>query len=143
MGGCILYGYEYSKVTREFSINEAEAEIVERIFTQYLQGATPYRIASELNDEGVATIRGVRWKVNQVLTILNNSFYTGVLKWQGIINKESHEGIITERIFRKVQKKLSVKKCWINFSKIELGTQFCSPVSAKTLLKRGIIEEVK
>lgn len=109
VGGCIPYGYDYNKDTREFSINEAEAEIVERIFNQYLQGATPYRIASELNAEGVPTKRGGKWQVNQVLTILNNSFYTGVLEWQGIINKESHEGIITERIFRKVQRKLSVK----------------------------------
>lgn len=109
VGGCIPYGYEYDKELKEFYIDECEAQTVERIFSEYLDGRTLYKIAKRLNDECIKTKRGGKWQVLQVLGILKNEFYTGKLRWNGIVNKGEYETIISERMFRKVQRKLSVK----------------------------------
>lgn len=105
-GGNIPYGYEYDKEEKEFWINEHEAIVVERIFSNYVDGKSANRIATELNSEGIATKRGGKWQAKQVLGILTNRFYTGQLEWEGIVNKGTHEAIISERQFNKVQKVL-------------------------------------
>lgn len=105
-GGNISYGYDYDKDTKEFTINEQEASIVERIFTQCLEGKSANRIANDLNSDSISTKRGNKWYAQQVLDILNNRFYTGRLEWEGIITPSHHEAIISERQFNKVQKVL-------------------------------------
>ncbi len=106
-GGNIPFGYDYDKGDRAFVVNEAEAAIVERVFGEYLNGATTYKIAQQLNKEGIPTKRGGRWQAVQVDLILRNVFYTGQLHWIGIIYNGSHAAIIADRLFNKVQRKLN------------------------------------
>ncbi len=106
VGGNIPYGYEYDRDEREFVINEAEAAVVERVFSEYLAGATTYRIAQQLNKEEIPTKRRGRWQAVQVEYILANVFYSGQLQWEGIISKGTHQAIISERQFNKVQRRL-------------------------------------
>lgn len=106
VGGNIPYGYDYDRLDREFLINEAEATVVERVFNEYLTGATTYGIAQRLNKEAIPTKRGGKWQAVTVENILANGFYTGQLRWEGIINKGTHQAIISERQYNKVQRRL-------------------------------------
>lgn len=69
-------------------INEAEAEIVRRIFRDYVSGKSPKRIAFELNKEGTGGPRGESWGQSTIngnrrrgTGILNNELYIGRLVW--------------------------------------------------------------
>jgi DNA invertase Pin-like site-specific DNA recombinase/vacuolar-type H+-ATPase subunit E/Vma4 len=95
-GGGLCYGYDVVKrndaagepVRGERRINEAEAEIVRRIFREFAAGRSPRSIALGLNHEGVpgpfgstwgdTTIRGHACRGNG---ILNNELYVGCLVW--------------------------------------------------------------
>lgn len=70
------YGYTIKK--GELIINEAEAEIVRRIFDMYLSGIGKQRIANILNDEKIPSRKGNScWHVSAITYILNNERYIG------------------------------------------------------------------
>jgi len=95
-GGGLCFGYEVIKrlgndgeqVTGERKINEAEAEIVRRVFREFAAGKSPKAIAADLNRDGIpgpnakawgdTTIRG---HVCRRTGIVNNELYAGVLVW--------------------------------------------------------------
>lgn len=71
-----LLGYdkdEYGNLV----INPQEAEMVKRIFKEYLNGKGSFVIAKELNKEGIPTITKGKWKDGTVLDILKNEKYKG------------------------------------------------------------------
>ena len=95
-GGGITYGYDMLRIPKpdgtfdagERRINEAEAEIVRRIFEAYANGMPPRKIAFMLNDEGIPGPRGKGWgastihgNVTRGVGILNNPIYVGRLIW--------------------------------------------------------------
>lgn len=70
------------------TINEAEAATINRIFTDYIAGKSPKRIATELNREGVSGPMGGDWGFSTIIGnpkrgngILNNEMYVGRLVW--------------------------------------------------------------
>ncbi|MEW6065159.1 MAG: recombinase family protein [Bacillota bacterium] len=71
------YGYMKGK-DGGIVINEEEAAIVRRIYTDYLNGKGTYVIAKELTEEGVPTRKGAEaWGENVVKEILTNEKYYG------------------------------------------------------------------
>ncbi|MBP2643303.1 MAG: Resolvase protein [Firmicutes bacterium] len=58
-------------------INPSQAEIVRRIFHEYIGGKGSFVIAKELNAERVRTVAGGRWHSSTVLNILKNEKYKG------------------------------------------------------------------
>lgn len=58
-------------------INLEEAEIVKRIYAEYLAGNGVFRIAKLLNIEEVPTVIGSRWCESSILEILKNEKYKG------------------------------------------------------------------
>ncbi len=95
-GGGICYGYDVVRqhddagepIRGERSIDEAEAEIVRRIFREFAQGTSPRAIARRLNEAGVPGPKGRLW-TDSVLRghakrgtgLLNNELYIGRLVW--------------------------------------------------------------
>ena len=95
-GGGITYGYDIVKkfdasgepICGERTINEEQAEIVNRIMSEYASGKSPLSIAKALNEEGIpspskrgwlpSTINGNR---DRGTGILNNELYIGRLIW--------------------------------------------------------------
>jgi hypothetical protein len=72
-------------------IVEAEAEIVRRIFEEYVAGRTPREIAHDLNNEGVSPPRGRSWNASTIngnmqrgTGIIQNELYTGRLVWNKV-----------------------------------------------------------
>jgi hypothetical protein len=96
-GGGLCYGYDVVRqidansgaTSRgERTINEAEANIVRRIFVDYLGGKSSRTIAMQLNSEGVPGPQGSEWGPSTIhgnpkrgTGILNNELYIGKLVW--------------------------------------------------------------
>ena len=68
-GGGLCYGYDVVKHTDaegepirgERTVNEAQAEIVRRVFRTFASGISPRAIARRLNDEGIPGPDGALW----------------------------------------------------------------------------------
>ncbi len=96
-GGRRSYGYDVVKlhddagepIRGERRINEAEAEIVRRIFREFAQGTSPHAIARRLNKDGVpAPTAGKLWTDSSLrghagrgTGIVNNELYIGRQVW--------------------------------------------------------------
>ncbi len=55
----------------------AEAEIVRRIYAEYLAGNGSFKIAKLLDAEGIPTLTGSKWNESSILDILKNEKYKG------------------------------------------------------------------
>ena len=76
-------------------IVESEAEIIRRIYTQYLQGDSLKGIAKQLTDDGIRTPRGKpHWEPGTVRSILSNERYKG----DAILGKTYIEDCISKKI---------------------------------------------
>src|SRR5262249_39687777 len=95
-GGGLTYGYDVVRTHRadgtveagERRINDAEAEVVRRVFREYSAGQSPRAIALGLNRDGIAGPRGRGWGASTIngnpargTGILNNRIYVGKLIW--------------------------------------------------------------
>jgi DNA invertase Pin-like site-specific DNA recombinase len=107
----------------QFHTIPEEAELVCRIFADYLAGMGVNAIVNKLNHEGILSPMGRRWGVSSVAKILRNEKYTGNMMLQKTfvedhISKKKrdnhgelpryfiencHEAIIDQRIFNEVQ----------------------------------------
>lgn len=75
---CCRAAYGYDLINGELQINEAEAEVVRRIFHLYLQGCGKQAIANQLNADGVPKRYGHKtWHLFTIDYILNNERYMG------------------------------------------------------------------
>ncbi len=75
--------YGYDKLNGRLVINEAEAEIVRRIFNEYLSGFGLNSICKNLNADGIIMGKsGIEWKKKAVRYILTNEKYMGDCLWQ-------------------------------------------------------------
>ena len=96
IGGGNAYGYRVVKtldasgepIRGEREIVEEQAEIVRRIFREYVTGKGPQKIAADLNREGIPSPSGKRWsdttiRGNRAVSsgILNCELYIGVIRW--------------------------------------------------------------
>jgi site-specific DNA recombinase len=95
-GGGNSYGYDVVKsldakgepIRGGRTINQAEAAVVRRIFSEYAAGASPKQIATVLNREGVPGPVGREWGFTTIYGsprrgngILNNEMYIGRIVW--------------------------------------------------------------
>ena len=75
-----MLGYRYENGT--LIVEPTEAEIVSRIFTEYLDGFGMTAIAKRLNADGIPTRFGNTWGKTSVAAVLQNYAYTGNLLLQ-------------------------------------------------------------
>jgi site-specific DNA recombinase len=95
-GGGNSYGYDVVKQFQENGepirgdrvINPAEAEVIRRVFRDYVVGKSAKRIAAELNKEGFSAPSGGDWGFSTINGnakrgngILNNEMYIGRIVW--------------------------------------------------------------
>ena len=95
-GGGKSYGYDVIKqfdasgepIRGDRTINEAEAQIIRSIFTNYNAGKSPKKIAADLNIQRVAAPGGKEWGFSTIngnarrgTGILNNELYIGRMIW--------------------------------------------------------------
>ena len=91
-GGGLAYGYDVVLADESGAgarvINEDQARVVRRIFSNFADGMTPGAIADMLNSEGVRGSAGRPWGATTIrghrvraTGILNNPLYRGELVW--------------------------------------------------------------
>ena len=94
-GGGLGYGYRVVRsiagttiTTGEREIEPIEASVVERIFREFVGGASPKQIAKRLNQEAIKGPFAAQWNPSTIhgngprgTGILNNELYVGKLVW--------------------------------------------------------------
>lgn len=116
-------------------INKKQAEVVIRIFDEYLNGRNPDTIALSLNTEGIEGCMGEpKWQVSTIMGMLQNEKYKGeallqktftadyltkkMVKNEGQIEqirvKESHPPIIDSEAWEAVQLEIKRRKEYMN-----------------------------
>lgn len=117
-------GYDKDE-NKNLVINQKEAEIVRRIYNEYLQGKSYLAIAKGLEEDGIKTGAGkTKWWDSTISGILSNEKYVGDLLQQKTVTvnylsgkrvrnegfadqyliENNHEPIISREIFEAVQK---------------------------------------
>ena len=135
-GGCIPLGYMQSKTNKnKLVINQKEAIIIKKIYNLYLNNNSLNDIKKILNKENIPTFNKIRknqdnlWTNQSIKKILTNPIYTGTLvqnkqqrlsyKYRKIIDnniedwiivQNTHQPIINQQDFNKVNKTLNIKQ---------------------------------
>ena len=120
-------GYDVDPITKKLVVNKKEAELVKRIFKEYIDGKGTATVAKTLNAEGIPTITGTIWWGSTITRMLKNEKYCGDVLMQKTITadeitfkrkinrgeqpkyyiKDDHEPIIPRETFELVQKLLA------------------------------------
>ena len=118
-------GYDKDK-SGNLVINKSEAEIVKRIFEEYIAGKGATKIARELNGDGIKTIGDRQWHDSTIFTILKNEKYKGDVRLQkyytpdylkktslnnnGVLDsyyiEDNHPAIISKNMWEQVQEEM-------------------------------------
>ena len=132
------YGYKKSLEDKhKLVIDKSQAIVIRRIFEEYSTGKTLSEIAKELNNEKVPSPNNnknngetrYKWRTDTLRTMLSNKVYLGHMEYGKRINLSykskkvkyihpedwkivynTHEPIITEELFLKVQRLKSMNK---------------------------------
>lgn len=122
-----VFGYRWADDI--LVVEPDEVEIVQRIYSEFLSGSSPRKIAKNLNADKITTINGCKWSDFNIRYILKNITYTGNMLMQKSfvddpISKKrkqnigeltqyfvenTHEPIIYKTIFDKVQNEFIIR----------------------------------
>lgn len=75
--GCM--GYDYDKQTKSISINHEQAEVIQYIYSRYVEGIGATIICRELNERGIKTLLGNKWTNGSIIRVIKNEKYVGDL----------------------------------------------------------------
>ena len=107
-GGAVTFDYFIDKDKR-FRKDPVTAPIVTDIFERYADGEPIRSIVDELNGKGI-TNNGKKFTYHFINWLLKNRRYLGEYTFREVINTEAIPPLISEEIFERCQKRLSVNK---------------------------------
>jgi DNA invertase Pin-like site-specific DNA recombinase len=117
VGGVPPLGYDVAN--RKLVINEAEAAVVRRIFTDYPRIGSTTMLVQQLRYEGVTTKSWIAQSGNNrvgklidksaLYKILNNPIYVGDIRFKGTCYPGEHQAIITRSEWEAAQSALASK----------------------------------
>ena len=93
------FGYRNNKLERTIEVNPVKAPIVERMFELYATGR--HSLAS-LRDK-IRTETGEHLPKSYLERLLKNSFYTGLLIWEGKTYQGKHRPLVSGGLFDRVR----------------------------------------
>jgi site-specific DNA recombinase len=136
--------YGYNLIEKELEINETEAEIVGRVFHEYLnRGYGYYKIAKGLNDDEVPSKSEVGWSHRTIKLMLTNPAYKGTLVWNRKGTKKRKKIVKNEDEWITVEDCLPAivdKKTWERVQqKIERNPRIGSRAHSSPHLLGGIL----
>ena len=106
MGGSVPLGYRVEN--RALHIEPQEAELVQRIFEQYIAEKSTTKIVKELNEQGIQTKRKKAFCKQSIYKILHNRTYIGEISHKGESFPAQHEGLIDPITWERTHAILSV-----------------------------------
>ncbi len=113
--------YGYQKINKKLVIDKEEAIVIKDIFNYYLQGNGTTKIANILNEHKILTrtekilqlnpdkkkySNKLKWVDGTIYSILKNTIYIGIRRFQGEEITQNNLKIIDKSIFDEVQSKL-------------------------------------
>lgn len=104
-----LFGYKVDG-NKKYIIDDTQAPIVHRIFTEYADGKPLVNIVSDINNQGVRTSRNVTFSINTVNKMLKNRAYIGEYHFGDYVIPGGMPAIIDTATFDMVQKRLAKNK---------------------------------
>lgn len=103
-GAYFPIGYDYG-ADGHLCVNEYEAAQVRKIYSLYLDGFSPEKIADRLREEGFTNRYG-SWSETSgriaVLRVLTSEVYLGTIRFGGVVTENAHPAIIDRETFEKV-----------------------------------------
>jgi len=109
-GGHITLGYKITN-SKDYVIDEANADIVRFIFESYASGQSYSSIIKELNNRGYKSAAGNSFGNNSLNSILKNKKYIGIYEFNDDISIEDGiPAIVSKEMFEVVQMKLTENK---------------------------------
>lgn len=109
VNGQIPFGYVRGEDGR-FAIDEAEAAIVQEIYSRIRDGDRIVDLISDLNDRGILNKRRRPWSRSTFNSLLTNERYTGVYIYKDVRIPGGMPQIISQSLFDAVQLTLHTKK---------------------------------
>ncbi|MBO9499831.1 MAG: recombinase family protein [Novosphingobium sp.] len=117
MGGTLPLGYDLpNDKSRTLVVNEAEAETVRLIFTQYLKIGAVHKLEKWLEEHDIRSkqrttaagkvVGGIVFGRSALYHLLRNHTYLGLIRHKDVLHPGNHPGIIDRKLFDKVQAKL-------------------------------------
>lgn len=123
----IPFGYRRDPKTKEYSVEESEANTIRTIFDMFDQGITVYAIAKHLNSLPLTERIKEKWQMPTIERMLANISYTGALRYnyrsytskkERVINDEKdlvlvendHPAIISSELFERCQQRYAERK---------------------------------
>lgn len=129
----IAFGYSY--VNGELVVNDIEAHIVKDIYLRYLAGDSISKIQNSLNDAGHIA-KKTRWSYGTIKQVLRRPIYIGKTSYNGKTFKGTHDPIIDEETFNRVQQQLKIRQQEA-YSKYNISRPFQSKYMLSGLLQCG------
>ena len=87
-----MISYGYGMESGKLVVIDSEAEIVCRVFREYIKGKLLQEVADELTEEGVGFYLENRlWNKNKVFCIVENEKYIGADGYPAIIGLEEYQ----------------------------------------------------
>lgn len=109
-----LYGQHmlgYKKGTDgKYAIDETTAPVVQRIFNEYADGKPMTEIIEELTSQGIRSLKGNKFTVNSLRTMLHNRSYIGEYHYAGVVIPNGMPSLVSEELFEEVQARFKRNK---------------------------------
>lgn len=131
IGSIAPLGYTWDKNNKQLYVNNEEKKIVRKMAELALLGYSSRLIADKVNLLGYRSRKGIPFKTDRVLGILQNRVYLGESKYNSkrlkktAVAKGTHEAIMTEDEFNQIQALFTSRRSKENLQ--SLGTK--SPVN--------------
>ena len=104
-----IFGYKVGK-DKKYIEDPNTAPIVPRIFYDYANGKPLKEIADELNSQGIRTVNGARFNVENLRKILKNDKYTGLYHYDDIAIPGGMPQLVSQELYDKVQAQFALNK---------------------------------
>ncbi len=104
-GGTIPFGYIINS-DKYFEVDTAVSNVVQDVFTKYLNGSTMQELADELNSKGLRRRGGKKFTIQSISHMLRNRRYIGEYKFREIIIPNGIPQIVPEELFENVQHRI-------------------------------------
>ena len=118
VGGSIPLGYR--SVNKKPEIVPEEADLVRKIFADYLRLGSVAALAASLAAEAIRptprrladgrSVQAARFMIGPLAHLLKNRFYVGEVAYRGEIYPGEHGAIVERAVFNQVQAKLSERR---------------------------------
>lgn len=109
IGSIAPIGYSWDKNIKQLNVNPDEKKVVRKMVELALLGYSSRLIADKVNQLGYRSRKGIPFKTDRVLAILQNRVYLGESKYNSkrlkkvAVAKDTHEAIMTEQEFNQIQ----------------------------------------